>query len=281
MPITACSIAAQAASRAAVPPPGVELHAQPDQVLRASTLMSPVTIGAMAASHAMASATSPSSHAPSFAPDSDAGGAAGGPPFPDLRGPLVLQGRAGVEQDQVGQRDMRPGFDRLPGPLGQQPTSGQPPHRLLERVVVPLILGPRVLGPGRGGQRVQHPAHHLRALRREVPVHDSRPAERGGQFQATVIEVPVRVLVGQVPSSPLVHLPEQRGQLLQPQLRSSGRQENLVGVVPVLLRELAGPQADQPAYRLGDLPGRQGRDVPGGGWRSVWPRRCARRRRPW
>ena len=62
-----------------------------------------------------------SSHAPSAAAGFGRLRAAGGPPFPDLRGPFVLQGRAGVEQDQVGQGDMCPGFDRLPGPLGQEP----------------------------------------------------------------------------------------------------------------------------------------------------------------
>ncbi len=32
----------------------------------------------------------------------------------------------------------------LAGPLGQQP-----PHRFLQAIVVPLLLGPGVLGPGR------------------------------------------------------------------------------------------------------------------------------------
>jgi hypothetical protein len=30
----------------------------------------------------------------------------------------------------VGEGDVRPGFDRLPGPLGQQPAGGQPAHAL-------------------------------------------------------------------------------------------------------------------------------------------------------
>ena len=64
--------------------------------------MSPVTTGAIAASQAMASAASPSSQAPSLAPVSDGVRAAGGPPGPDLLGPLVLQGRVAVEQQQVG-----------------------------------------------------------------------------------------------------------------------------------------------------------------------------------
>ena len=91
-------------------------------------MTSPVTTGAIAASHAIAAAASPSSHAPSDAPVSDAGRAAGGPPGPDLLGPLLLQGGVAVEQEQVGQGDVRPGLDRLPGPLRQQPGRGQPPH---------------------------------------------------------------------------------------------------------------------------------------------------------
>ena len=73
------------------------------------------------------------------------GRAAGGPPRPDPLGPLLLQGGVGVEQEQVGQGDVRPGLDRLPGPLRQQPGRGQSAHRLGQRVVVPLPLGPVVV----------------------------------------------------------------------------------------------------------------------------------------
>ena len=42
------------------------------------------------------------------------------PPLPDLRGPLLLQSRVAVEQQQVRQRDVHPGLHRLPSPLWQQ-----------------------------------------------------------------------------------------------------------------------------------------------------------------
>jgi hypothetical protein len=54
--------------------------------------------------------------------------AAGGPPGPDLRGPFFLQRRAALQAEQVGQGDVDPGLDRLPGPLRQQPGRGQPAH---------------------------------------------------------------------------------------------------------------------------------------------------------
>src|SRR6201999_3268745 len=57
--------------------------------------------------------------------------------YPISNGRLGPPSRA--EPDQVSQRDMRPGFDRLPGPLRQQPRRGQPPHRLGQRVVIPLL----------------------------------------------------------------------------------------------------------------------------------------------
>jgi len=56
-----------------------------------------VTIGAIAASQAIASAASPSSQAPSVAAGFGGGGAVRGPLRADLRGPLLLQRRVGVE----------------------------------------------------------------------------------------------------------------------------------------------------------------------------------------
>ena len=71
LPMTACSSAAQAASRALSRRASSSTHSR-IRSCRASTLTSPVTIGAIAASQAMAAAASPSSQAPSDAPVSDA-----------------------------------------------------------------------------------------------------------------------------------------------------------------------------------------------------------------
>ena len=61
--------------------------------------------------------------------------------------------------------------------------------------MVALIPGPVIVLPGRSAQRIQYPPDQLGALRRQVPVDHAGAAERGGQLQAAVGEVPIRVLV--------------------------------------------------------------------------------------
>ena len=107
----------------AVPAPRVELDAQPDQIIER------VDVDVAGDDRGHGGVAGDGRGGVPVQPRAIAGarlgggGAAGGPPLPDLRGPFVLQGRVGVEQDQVGQGDVRPGFDRLPGPLGQQPAA--------------------------------------------------------------------------------------------------------------------------------------------------------------
>jgi len=72
---------ASAVARAAEP---AQLHAQPDQVSKAATFTSPVTIGAIAASHAIASRR-PVQPRPVGRAVSDAFAAVPGPPGPDPR----------------------------------------------------------------------------------------------------------------------------------------------------------------------------------------------------
>src|SRR6185437_28849 len=71
LPITACSSAAQAASRVPSRRRASSSTHSRTRSSSASTLMSPVTTGDIAASHAMAAAASPSSHTPSLAPVSE------------------------------------------------------------------------------------------------------------------------------------------------------------------------------------------------------------------
>ena len=165
-----------------------------------------------------------------------------------------------------------PGLDRLPGPLRQQARRGQPAHRLGQRVVVPLPLGPVILFPRRGRQRVQHRRHRRGALGGQVPVHHAGPADRGGQLHLPVRELPARILIRQVPPGPHVHLREQPRQVRQPQPAGEGGQQLLVRRVPVLLGQLAGPQADQPPRRFGDLPGGQRGQHPRMRGRPLGPR---------
>ena len=64
---------------------------------------------------------------------------------------------------------MRPHPHRLPGPLREQAGGDQAAHRVLQRVVIPLVLGPGVLRPRWRGQRVQYRGDDRRALRRQIP----------------------------------------------------------------------------------------------------------------
>ena len=204
-----------------------------------------------------------------------------GPGGADLGGPLLLQRRAAVQPEQVRQRDVRPDLDRLPGPLRQQAGRDQPAHRLLQRIVVPLLPGPVILGPGRGGQRVQHRADDRGALRGQVPGQHPRAVERGLQPHAAVLERPVRVLIRQVGAGPLVHLGEQRRPgPAGPARARGGDQQDRVGGLPVLLRQLVGPLADGPAVGLRELPRGQRRHHLRVGGRPLGPGGMTGRRAP-
>ncbi len=203
-----------------------------------------------------------------------------GPLRADLRGPLLLQGRAAVQPEQVRQGDVRPDLDRLPGPLRQQARRDQAAHRLLESVVIPLLLRPVVLRPGRGGQRLQHRADDRRALRGQVPGQDTRALEGRLQPHAAITEPACRVLIGQVGSGPLVHLGEQRAQVRQAQARQRRGDQQLVGLLPVLLRQRVRPLADHPPVGLRQLPGGQRRHHPRMRTRPLGPGGMVGRRAP-
>ena len=202
LPITACSSAAQAASRAPSRRPSSSTHSR-TRSSSASTLTSPVTIGAIAASQAMPSAASPSSQAPSFAPVSDAAARCAAHRGPDLRGPLLLQRRAAVQQEQVRQGDVRPDLHRLPGPLRQQVGRDQAAHRLGQRVVVPLLLGP-VIVRSRPGRTARPAPCATTAAHSGVrsPVITPAPWNVVSSRTPTVGEPALRVLIGQVGRGP-------------------------------------------------------------------------------
>jgi len=61
-------------------------------------------------------------------------GAVRRPLRPDLGGPLLLQGGAAVEPEQVGQGDVGPDLDRLPGALGEQIRRDQAAHAFIEKM---------------------------------------------------------------------------------------------------------------------------------------------------
>jgi hypothetical protein len=157
---------------------------------------------------------------------------------------------------------VRPHLHRLPGPLGQDTGRDQPAHRLLERIVIPLLLGPVIFGVGRGGQRVQHRCDGLSALGRQVAVQDAGALERGDQPHGPVVEDLAGVLVGGCGPGLLVDLPVQLGQVLQAHAGQGRRDEFVVREIALVLREPVGPLAQDPGHRLRQVPGRQRRQNP-------------------
>jgi hypothetical protein len=162
------------------------------------------------------------------------------------------------------------------GRLG--PASRGPQLPAAQETRQPARAGHQVHGPADDRLLERRPGHVPRAVAAPGVEFDAQPdqvfervdihlarhngrhaAERRGQLQAAIVEVPVRVLIGQLGPDPLVHLSEQRGEFLQAQPGHGGRDEEFVGLVPELLRQLPGPQADQPAHRFGDLFGGQRR----------------------
>ena len=224
---------------------------------RASTLTSPVTMGAIAASQAMASAASPSSQAPPSLPVSDAAARCAAHCVRTCTVHSSCEGGAALQAEQVGQGHVYPGLNRLTGPLRQQVAGRQSPHRFLQSIVVPLLLCAGVLGPRRSRQCVQHLADHRRALRGQVPVENARALEGCLQPHPAIGEVAARVLIRQVGPGPLVHLREQCRQVRQPQPGGRGLHQQLIGLVAELLRQLVGPLANGPPPGFRQLPGGQ------------------------
>ena len=213
LPITACSIAAQAASR----PPSRRCASSSTQSRTrsssASTLMSPVTMGAIAASQAMASAASPSSHAPSDAPVSAACARRAAHRARTCSVHCSCRAESPSSSIRSAREMCAQALTGCPARSGSRPGRGQPAHRLGQRVVVPLALGPVILFARRGTQRVQHRGHRGGALGGQVAVQDPGPAEGGGQLHLAVGEVPAGVLIREVAASPDVHLREQARQV--------------------------------------------------------------------
>ena len=216
MPITACSSAAQAASRAPSRRASSSTQSR-TKSSSASTLTSPVTIGAMAASQAMAWAASPSSQAPSLAPVSAA--CARRAAHRARTCPVHCSCRA--ESPSSRSRSAR---EMCAQALTGCPARSGSRFAAVSRRIAsgraswyrwPLV---RSSSFPAGADSASSTAGHRRgALGGQVPVHHAGAADRGGQLHLAVGELPARVLIGQVPAGPHVHLREQPGQVRQPQ----------------------------------------------------------------
>src|SRR6185437_3826488 len=120
----------------------VELGAEPDQVTEGGRVHVPDHDrgdGGAAGDPAGGFAVQPQSL---VAAGLGGGGAVPGPLGRQPRRPLLDQFGAARQLYQVGQRDVGPDPQRLPGPLRHQSARDQPPHRFLEGIVVPLLVGP-------------------------------------------------------------------------------------------------------------------------------------------
>ena len=283
LPMTACSSAAQAASRRAVPLPrrSSSTHSR-TRSCSASTFTSPVTIGAIAASQAMASAASPSSQAPPSLPVSEANARRAAHRSRTCAVHCSCNAESASSSSRSASEMCAHAFTGCPARSGSRLAGHQPPHRLGQRVVVPLVPGPVIVFAGLGAQRVQHPPDDLRALRGQVPVDDPGTAERGGQLHAAVVEVPASgsssgssdrarsyICAASAASS---SSPSPEAAAASRNCRKSSR--NGPG-------QLVRPQADQPAAPTRRPARRPARPGPAGGCRTVWPTRYARPQRPW
>ena len=174
----------------------VQLHAQPDQVLQRGR----VHLAGHDRGHRRVAGHRGGGVAVQPRPAVPAARRRGGPvPGPlraDPGGPLLQQRRAAVQRQQVRQRDVHPGLDRLPGPLRQQARGDQPPHRLLQRVVVPLRVAAG--RPPRRPGRTARPAPRSRPRRTpgvRSPPSTPAPLERGLQPHRPVLERLVLIAV--------------------------------------------------------------------------------------
>ena len=251
--------------RAGASPPWRSLSSSTQSRTRsssASTLTSPVTTGAIAASHAIAAAASPSSHAPSHAPVS----AACARRAAHRARTCSVHWSCRAESPSSSIRSAREMCAQAL--TGCPARSGSSPAAVSRRIAsasaswyrCPWVRSSSFPAGAASASSTAATAAAHPAVR--SPCRTPGPADGGGQLHLPVGELPARILIGQIPAGPHVHLGEQRRQVRQPQPAGEGGQQLLITRVPVLLRQLAGPQADHPPRGLRDLPGGQRRQHP-------------------
>ena len=177
--MTACSSAAQAAVCPGLPPcrgASSSTHSR-TRPSRASTSTSPVTTGVIAASHAIASAASPSSHAPPPLPVSDAAARRAAQAARTCAVHCSCRAESPSSRSGSASEMCAQAFTGCPARSGSRPAATR--RRMLRRARRGSAApGPVVFGPGWGGQRVQHLAHDRSALRGEITVEDAGALRR-------------------------------------------------------------------------------------------------------
>ena len=247
---------------------------------RASTFTSPVTSGAIAASQAIASAASPSSQAPSFPPVSEACARCAAHRARTCAVHCSCKAELPSSRSRSASEMCAHTLTGCPARSGSRSAATR---RRIASASASWYRWSFVrsssfpAGADSASSTAATAAAHSGV---RSPCTTPAPPNVVASFSGAVREPGVRVLVRQVAAGPLVHLRGQRRQLLQPQPARRGRQQQLIGLVPELLRQPVRPQADQPPHRLRRPARRPAPPPPSGGCGSARPRRRARRRRP-
>ena len=242
----------------------------------AATLTSPVTSGAIAASHATASAASPSSQAPPSLPVSDANARRAAHRARTCAVHCSCKAESPSSSSRSASEICTHALTGCPARSGSSPLATS---RRIASASASWYRCSRVRSssfpagaPSASSTRPTTSAHSgVRS-----PWITPAPPNVTASFSAAVREVPVRVRVRirQLGPGPLVHLRGQRRQLRHPQPARRGRQQQLVGLVPELLRQPVRPQADQPP-RPTPGPARRPAPPPPCGWVRVRPAQAA------
>ena len=225
-------------------------------------MTSPVTIGAMAASQAIASAASPSSHAPSLAPVSEACARRAAHRARTCSVHCSCRAESPSSRSRSAREMCAQAFTGCPARSGSSPAAVS--RRIASASASwyrwPLVRSSSAPAGAASASSTAATAAAHSGVR--SPWMTPAPPMVVASFTSRSANSRPGSWSGQVPAGPHVHLREQRGQVRQPQPPGERGQQLLVRRVPVLLGELVGPQADQPPRRFGDLPGGQRRQHP-------------------
>ena len=249
---------------------------------RAAGFTSPVTNGAIAASHATASAASPSSHAPPSLPPAEA--AARCPAHRARTRAVHSSSNAELPSSIIrSANDMcSQALTGCPARSGSSPAVDQPPHRLVQPIVDTAAPGcgcpPPRPGPTAHPAPPAPPRHTPASSPRAAPPRrrtSSPAAPTGPRTPRLYRRRDSQAATGR--RSPPASPPRSRRSIPVP----AAAEQDLIRIRAAVLRQLVRPPADGPRERLRHLPGRQCRGDPGVPGGPADPRGVRRQLRPW
>jgi len=169
---------------------------------------------------------------------------------------LLLPWGTGQRQ-QFAEGDDRVHTSIRAGPVGYHLGADQQLARLLQRVMEPLRLGPRVLWPLLLAQGLQHGLQGSAALWGKVAIDAAGVVGRRAQLQVPVIEPVIGVVrVGLLGPPPLIGGAGHDRQVFEVGAGRGGVDQQLVDALAQLRRELAGPAGHLRGPRLAHLAAR-------------------------